>query len=180
MAGTGRGSSCDRGLAARQVPRSGGDGIKRRFAETAEEVVAAFEKLACDRDARAVPADPLSGIEVVLAVGAARTPRGLCGLIERPAQRGRSLSGEMPWGTAGIGLVDGDIQAGVTNGVARVLKAAGVAELSEDRDRGQLPDPVDLIDQRPAAGLLAGVGPEATRRAGRPAGRSRRSSPTRS
>jgi hypothetical protein len=37
------------------------------------------------------------------------------------------------------------------------VEAAGVAELGEDRDRGQLPDSVDLIDQRPAAGLFARI-----------------------
>jgi hypothetical protein len=56
-----------------------------------------------------------------------------------------------------IGLADGDVQARVAHGVAGVLKPAGVAELGEDRDRCQLADPVDLISQRSAPGLLAGV-----------------------
>ena len=55
-----------------------------------------------------------------------------------------------------VGLVDGDVQAGVADDVAGVLKAADVAELGEDRDRGQAADSVDLLDQRAAAGLLAG------------------------
>ena len=38
------------------------------------------------------------------------------------------------------------------------MKAAGVAQLGEDRDCGQPPDPEDRIDQRAAALLLAGVG----------------------
>lgn len=48
-------------------------------------------------------------------------------------------------------------QPRVTDRVARVLKAAGIAELGKDRDRRQLTDAVDLIDQRPAPGLLAGI-----------------------
>ena len=49
------------GLPRDRWARSAGDGIERRVAETAEEVVAAFQELACDRDARAVSADPLGG-----------------------------------------------------------------------------------------------------------------------
>ena len=99
------------GLPRDRCGGSAGDGIERHVAETAQEVVATFQELACDRDARAVPAHPLGGGELVLAVGAARAPRRLGGFIERPAQRGWPLAGEMARGTAGIGLVDGDVQA---------------------------------------------------------------------
>ena len=61
----------------------------------------------------------------------------------------------MPGRAVIVGLVDGDVQAGVAHDVAGVLKAADVAELGEDRDRGQLADSVDLLDQRPAARLFA-------------------------
>jgi hypothetical protein len=54
-------------------------------------------------------------------------------------------------------LVDGDVQAGVADRVARVLKAARVAELGQDRDRRQRADPVDLLGQCAAAGLRARV-----------------------
>ena len=63
----------------------------------------------------------------------------------------------MPCGAALIGLVDGDVQPGVADRVAGVLKAAGVAELGQDRDRRQRPDAVDLINQRAAAGLRARI-----------------------
>ena len=128
------------------------------LAEVAQRVVAAFEEFAREREARSVTADPLGGLQVVLAVGAARMPRLLRGLIQRPAQRGRPLAAQMPGRAVLVGLFDGDVQAAVADDVTGVLKPAGVAELGEDRDRRQLADAVDLIDQRPAAGLLACIG----------------------
>ena len=65
------------------------------------------------------------------------------------------MAGEMPGGAVIVGLVDGDIQAAIADDVAGVLEAADVAELRQDRDRGQRPDPVDVLDQRPAARLFA-------------------------
>jgi hypothetical protein len=61
-------------------------------AECFEDVVAAFEQLAGEREARAVTADPLGELEVVLAVGAGGEAGALCSFIERPAQRGWSLA----------------------------------------------------------------------------------------
>ena len=54
-----------------------------------------------------------------------------------------------------IGLVDGDVHPAVAHDVAGVIEPADVTELGEDRDRGQLPDPVDTGRSAPAAGLLA-------------------------
>ena len=88
-----------------------GDGLERLVAEGFEEVVAAFEQLAREREARAVAADPLGELKVVGTVGAGREPRALRGFIQRPAQRGWSLTGEVPGRAVSVGLVDGDIQA---------------------------------------------------------------------
>ena len=71
----------DGGLAAQQLVWSGGDGLERLVTETAQDVVAAFQQLACDRDARPVAADPLGELFVIGPVGAARAPGGLCGFI---------------------------------------------------------------------------------------------------
>ena len=142
-------------------------GVERVVAEGFEEVVAAFEQLAREREAGAVPADPRGELLVVGAVGAGREAGALRCFVERPAQRGRALAGEMPGGAVIVGLVDGDVQAGVADDVAGVLEAADVAELGEDRDRGQLADAVDLLDQRAAAGLLAGDTRAARDRTGR-------------
>ena len=70
--------------------------------EFAQEVVAAFEQLAGDGDARAVPADPRGELVVVGPAGAARAPGGLRGLVERLAQRGWSVAGEMPRRASGV------------------------------------------------------------------------------
>lgn len=106
-----------------------GDGRERLVAEFFEGVVAAFEQLASEREARAVTADPLGELQVVAAVGAGWEPRALRGLIERPAQRWWSLTGEMPGGAALIGLVDGDVHPAVADHVTGVLETAHVAEL---------------------------------------------------
>jgi hypothetical protein len=47
------------GLPRNSQGRSGGDGVQGLVAELAEDVVAALEQLAGEREARAVPADPL-------------------------------------------------------------------------------------------------------------------------
>jgi hypothetical protein len=72
-------------------------------------VVAAFKQLAGERDAGPVATDPLCGLQVVLPVGAGREPGALRGLVQRPAQRGWSLAGEMPGSAVLVGLVDGDV-----------------------------------------------------------------------
>src|SRR3954447_21438133 len=99
MPGAGRGDS-QRVWAARARPFS--RGLKRLVAELAQGVVAALEQLARDREAGAVAAEPLGCLEVVVAVGAAVATGGLGGLVERPAQRRRSLAGEMAGGTTSV------------------------------------------------------------------------------
>ena len=79
---------------------------------------AALEQLAREREAGAVAAEAFGGLVVVGAVGAAGAAGGLGGLEQRPAQRGWSLAGEMAGRAALIGLMDGDVQAGVADGVA--------------------------------------------------------------
>ena len=49
---------------------------------------------------------------------------------------------EVPWCATLIGLVHGDVQPGVADRLARGGEPGAVAELGEDRDRGQLADPV--------------------------------------
>jgi hypothetical protein len=57
-------------------------------------------------------------------------------------------------GASLIGLVHGDVQAGEPDRLARGREPLGVAELGQDRDRGQLPNP-ELAQQRFAARLVA-------------------------
>jgi hypothetical protein len=64
----------------------GGQGL---IAEVAQGVVAAFEEFAREREAGSVTADPLGGLQVVLAVGAARMPRLLRGFVQSPAPPSR-------------------------------------------------------------------------------------------
>ena len=92
-------------------------------------MVAAFEQFAREREAGAVPADPGGQLLVVGAVGAGREAGALRGLVECPAQRGRSLAGEAPGSAVIIRLVDGDVQAAIADDVAGVLKATDIAEL---------------------------------------------------
>ena len=70
-------------------------GQERLVAELAQRVVAALEQFAREREAGAVAAEPLGGLQVVGAVGAARMPGVLGGLIQSPARRWRSLAGEL-------------------------------------------------------------------------------------
>jgi hypothetical protein len=72
----------------REARSLGGGGFQGVVAEGFEDVVAAFEQFAGEREARTVAADPLGELKVVLAVGAGGEPRSLRGFIERPAQRG--------------------------------------------------------------------------------------------
>ena len=88
------------------------------------------------------------------------------------------MPAQAPGRAALIGLVHGDVQADVADGVARGGEPAAVAEFGEDRDRRQLTDPV-VAHQRLAAGLVAGVrsqlaiehGQLAVERVDQPAGR---------
>src|SRR5439155_19200457 len=131
-------------------------------AEFAQRVVAALEQLASDGQAGAVAAEPRGGLLVVGVVGVARAARELRRLIERPAQRRRALARQVPGRAPLVGLVDGDVQAGVAHGVPRGGEAAGVAELGEDRDRAQRADAV-VGHQRLTAGLAAPVGAQLAR-----------------
>jgi hypothetical protein len=54
-----------------------------------------------------------------------------------------------------VRVVDGDVEAGVADGVVGGGEAAAVAELGEDRGRAHRPDPVQLLDQGAAARLAA-------------------------
>jgi len=62
----------------------------------------------------------------------------------------------VPGRAAPIGLVHGDVHPGVADRLARGAKPRAVAQLGQDRDRGQLPDLV-VTHQRPAARLTARV-----------------------
>ena len=64
-------------------------------AELAERVVAALEQLARQRQAGAVAADPLAGLQVGVVVGAAGPSGGRHRLVERSAQRRRPLPREV-------------------------------------------------------------------------------------
>ena len=99
-------------------------GRQALVAEVAQGVEAALEQLAGEGEAGAVAAEALGGLVVVRPVGAAGPTRRLGGLEERPAQRRWSLAREVAGGAALVGLVDGDVQAGVADGVARGGEAA--------------------------------------------------------
>jgi hypothetical protein len=75
---------------------SGLGGLQRLVFELAQGVIAALEQLAGDRQAGTVAAEPGGGLLVVGVVGTARAARELRRLVERPAQRGRALAGEVP------------------------------------------------------------------------------------
>ena len=64
-----------------RVDNGSGDGRERVVAEGFEDVAAAFEQLARERKARAVPADPGGELLVVAAVGAGGEPGALSCLI---------------------------------------------------------------------------------------------------
>src|ERR671934_931567 len=86
--------------------------------------------------------------------------RGRASLFGRRPRRPRTapsaawgaLPAQMSRRAALIGPIHGDVQADVADGVARGGEPAAVAELSEDRHRGQLTDAV-VAHQRLAAGL---------------------------
>ena len=80
-------------------------GASPSLAEVFEGVVAAFEQLARERQAGAVASEPLGGLQEVVAVRRALAAGGLSGLIQRPAQSGRALAGEVPGRAALVGGV---------------------------------------------------------------------------
>src|ERR1019366_8177133 len=94
-------------------------GLERLLAELTQRVVAARQEFARDRKTGAVAAESLSGLVVVAAIRTARTPCGLRGLVERPAQHRRSLAGEVAGAAALVGLVDRDVQPGVAHRLPR-------------------------------------------------------------
>jgi hypothetical protein len=171
MPGAGRGASV--WVRAARASRGSG-GLQRLVAEFARGVVAALEKLAGDGEAGAVAAEPFGRLAVVVAVGAALSAGRWGGLVERPARRRWSLAGEVAGRAAPVGLFDGDVEAGVADGVARGAKPPGVAELGEDRDRGQVADAVvgHLRPDSPAGGARRRAAACRSARPGRPACRS--------
>ena len=116
------------------------------------------DQLACEREARAVTAEALGGLLVVGVVGACLAPRGLRGLVERPAQRGRALPGQVPRSPSFVRRVHGDVHPAVADRLARAREPLAVAELSQDHDARQRADPVVRGLQRPTPRLAARVG----------------------
>src|SRR6266516_5039302 len=139
------GGSCDRLL-------DGGEGLIAQFAE---DVVGVSAELACKREAGAGVVDPLGDLEVVAVVGRADAGARERRFEERPAQYFGPLMGEVAGRALAVGLVDGDVEAGVADGVVGGGEATRVAEFGEDRGRAHRPDAVQARDQRAAAGLAA-------------------------
>src|SRR6266540_7157884 len=135
------GGSCDRLL-------DGGEGLIAQFAE---DVVGASAEFARKREAGAGVVDPLGDLEVVAVVGRADAGARERRFEERPAQHLGTLMGEVAGRALAIGLVDGDVEAGVADGVVGGRETARVAELGEDRGRAHRPDAVQARDQRAAA-----------------------------
>src|SRR6266542_4211097 len=147
------GGSCDRLLVRWLLDRG-----ERLLAELAQDVVGAPAELARDREAGAVVAEPLGDLEVVAAVGRAGAGGRDGRFVQRPAQHFGPLVREVAGRALVVGLVDGDVQAGVADGVVRGGEAAAIAELGQDRGRADWPDPVQALNQRATAGLAAGIG----------------------
>jgi len=61
-------------------------------------------------------------------------------------------------GALAVGLVDGDVEAGVADGVVGAAEAAAVAQLGQDSGRRDRPDAVQALAQRAAARLAGGEG----------------------
>src|SRR6266542_5312311 len=148
--------SCDRLLRVRVAL----DGGERFVAELAQDVVRAPAELARNREAGAVVIDPLGNLEVVGVVGRASAGGRQRRLEQRPAQQLRPLVREVAGRAFLVGLVDGDVETGVADGVVGACEAASIAELRQDRGRAHRPDPVQACDQGAAAGLAAGEGAE--------------------
>src|SRR6266508_4293397 len=117
------------GRRARVLGWSGGSGdrlLVRRclldreeclVAELAEDVVGAPAELAGNGQAGAVVVDPLGDLEVVAAVGRAGAGGRLRRLEQGPAQHRGPLVREVAGRTLAVGLVDRDVQAGVTDSI---------------------------------------------------------------
>jgi hypothetical protein len=99
---------------------------------------------------------PLAHLQEVVVVGRGLPGGLLAGLVQRPTQHRRALVREVAGSAPGVGLVEGDVQAGVADSVVGACEAAAVAELGEDRGRADRPDPVQALAQRAAAGLPGG------------------------
>src|SRR5206468_9871667 len=56
------------------------------------------------------------------------------------------------------GLIDGDVEPGMADGIVRAGEAPAVAERGEDADADQRADTEQVAHQRAAAGLAAGEG----------------------
>src|SRR5215207_1646696 len=144
------------GLGARTRAADGsGDGLQGVVAELAQRVMRAAQQLAGDGEDGAVLAEALLELQVVGVVGRAGLAGRFGGLEGGPAQRGRSLAGEMAGAALLVSLVHGDVQAGEAHGLTRGGEAPRVAELGEDRARDPRADPV-VAHQRAAARLPAG------------------------
>src|SRR6266513_1789113 len=112
------GGSCDRLL----------DGGEGRIAQFAQDVVGASAELARQREAGAGVVDPLGDLEVVAVVGRADAGARQRRFEQRPPQHVGPLVGEVARGALAVGLVDGDIEAGVADSVVGGRETAGVAE----------------------------------------------------
>src|SRR5262249_41721134 len=129
---------------------------ERLLAEFAQGVVRASAELAGDREAGAGVAEPLGDLEVVGVVGRAGAGRADGRLVERPAQQLGPFVREVAGGALVVGLVDGDVEAGVADRVVGGREAAAVAELGQDGGRAYWADSVQALDQRTAAWLAVG------------------------
>ena len=151
-------------------------GRESLLAEVFEGVVQRLSSLrASERQARLRPSRRGGLQEVVMVRGRSRRRPG--GLIERPAQRGRALAGEVPGRAALVGGMHGDVHAAVADHLARggePAESPSSARIATLRERA---DPV-VAHQRPAPWLAAGVAAQlAVNRRGAE-GRARRSSPS--
>src|SRR6266511_4088828 len=108
------GGSSDR-LLVRHCLLDRGERVLAEFAE--EDVVGAPAELAGNREAGAIVIYPVGDLEVVAAVGRAGAGGRLCRLEQGPAQQLGSLVREVAGRAFLVGLVDGDVEAGVTDSV---------------------------------------------------------------
>src|SRR6266536_2181344 len=114
------GGSLDRLLGVRVAL----DGGERFVAELAQDVVGAAAELAGNGEAGAVVVDPLGDLQVVAVVGRAGAGRLLCRLEQRPAQHLGPFLRELAGRALAVRLVDGDVEAGVADGVVGASEAA--------------------------------------------------------
>src|SRR6266536_5393729 len=112
--------SCDRLLRVRVAL----DGGERLVAELTQDVVGAPTELAGNREAGAVMVDPLGNLQVVAVVGRAGAGGRQRRLEQRPAQQLRPLVREAAGRAFLVRLVDGDVEAGVADGVVGACEAA--------------------------------------------------------